>query len=46
MMIALALAARGCDGVIFSLVEALLQAGIIMKPEVGRTIMGGEILFR
>ena len=40
------LAARGCDGVIFSLVEALLRAGIITKPQVGRTIAGGQILYK
>ena len=39
-------AARGCDGVIFSLVEALLQAGIITIPLAGQTITGGEILYK
>ncbi|CAL8585044.1 hypothetical protein XPA_010624 [Xanthoria parietina] len=40
------IAARGCDGVIFSLVEALLQAGIITIPLAGQTITGGEILYK
>ncbi|KAL8960941.1 MAG: hypothetical protein Q9193_002438 [Seirophora villosa] len=40
------IAARGCDGVIFSLVEALLEAGIVSVPLAGQTITGGEILYK
>lgn len=40
------IAARGCDGVIFSLVEELLKAGIIAKPLAGQTITGGDILVK
>lgn len=39
-------AARGCDGVIFSFVEALLEAGIVSVPLAGQTITGGEILYK
>lgn len=39
-------AARGCDGVIFSLVEALLDAGIVAVSQAGQTITGGQILFK
>ncbi|KAL8867350.1 MAG: hypothetical protein Q9198_008549 [Flavoplaca austrocitrina] len=38
------IAARGCDGVIFTLVEELLEAGIMAIPLAGQTITGGEIL--
>ena len=37
-------AARGCDGVIFTVTEELLEAGIITIPLAGQTITGGEIL--
>lgn len=41
------LAAKGCDGMIFSLVEDLLDAGIVEVAETGYSgITGGEILFR
>ena len=39
-------AARGCDGVIFNLVDALLVAGIVSIPQAGQTATGGEILVR
>ena len=39
-------AARGCDGVIFSLVEALLEAGIVTVSQAGQTITGGKILLK
>ena len=38
--------ARGCDGLIFNLVDALLAAGIVTIPQAGQTEMGGEILMR
>ena len=40
------LAARGCDGLIFNLVDALLAAGIVSIPQAGQTSNGGEILLR
>jgi hypothetical protein len=41
------LAAKGCDGMIFSLVEDLLDAGIVEVAKTGYSgITGGEILFR
>lgn len=41
------LAARGCDGMIFGLVQDLVEAGII-KPSVAGydDTNGGDILFR
>lgn len=39
-------AARGCDGMIFNLVEDLYAAGIINKPLAGGTLEGGEILLK
>ena len=39
-------AGRGCDGLIFSLVEKLLAAGIISVPQAGQTANGGEILLK
>ncbi len=41
------LAARGCDGMIFSLVQDLLKAGIIKDSVAGASnVDGGEILFK
>lgn len=40
------LAAKGCDGLIFQLVEDLYAAGIVSKPDAGGTTKGGEILLR
>jgi hypothetical protein len=40
------LAARGCDGLIFQLVEDLYRAGIVESTQAGRTIKGGEILLK
>ena len=40
------LAAKGCDGMIFDLVNELVGAGIVVTPLAGRTIQGGQILFR
>ena len=41
------LAGRGCDGIIFSLVDALLKAGIVVVSKPGQTIdKGGEILLK
>lgn len=39
-------AAKGCDGMIFQLVEDLYAAGIVSKPQAGGTTAGGEILLR
>ncbi len=40
------LAAKGCDGLIFNLVQDLQKAGIVNVTQTGQTIMGGEILLR
>ena len=40
------IAARGCDGLIFQLIEDLYRAGIVEATQAGRTIKGGEILLR
>ncbi|KAL9613447.1 MAG: hypothetical protein Q9167_001992 [Letrouitia subvulpina] len=40
------LAARGCDGMLFSLVQDLVAAGIVRVPQTGQTIAGGEILLK
>ena len=39
------MAARGCDGMIFQLVEDLRAAGIVNGTQAGQTIYGGEVLF-
>lgn len=40
------MAAKGCDGMIFSLVQGLLKAGIVKKSEAGQSnVIGGQILF-
>lgn len=39
------LAAKGCDGMIFQLVEDLRAAGIVNATLAGQTIYGGEVLF-
>lgn len=41
-----ATAGRGCDGTIFNLVLALVNAGIVPVPQAGQTFEGGEILLR
>lgn len=46
MLTSNSLAAKGCDGLIFQLVEDLLAAGIVNVTEAGQTITGGEILLR
>ena len=38
------LAAKGCDGMLFKLIQQLQTAGIINAVQVGQTILGGEIL--
>ena len=41
------MAAKGCDGMIFSLVEDLVKAGILKASVAGGSnTMGGEILYR
>lgn len=41
------MAAKGCDGMIFSLVQDLLKAGIVKDSMAGGTNLdGGEILFK
>ena len=40
------MAARGCDGLIFNLVQDLVQAGIARIPLTGQTINGGEVLLK
>ena len=38
------LAAKGCDGMLFQLIEDLRAAGIVNATMAGQTIHGGEIL--
>lgn len=38
--------AKGCDGVIFGLVEALVREGVVRESLTGGTVRGGEILLR
>ncbi|KAF1831948.1 glutamyl-tRNA amidotransferase [Decorospora gaudefroyi] len=39
--------AKGCDGMLFSLIEGLYEARILKESRVGRSgVTGGEILFR
>jgi hypothetical protein len=41
------MAAKGCDGMLFSLIQSLAKEGIVKVPKAGRsTIDGGEILSR
>lgn len=41
------MAAKGCDGMLFSLIEDLYKAGILKKSLTGRSgVTGGEILLR
>jgi hypothetical protein len=41
------LAARGCDGMIFGLVQDLVAAGILKATVAGESsVTGGEILFK
>ncbi|KAI8935518.1 hypothetical protein NX059_008089 [Plenodomus lindquistii] len=41
------MAAKGCDGMLFSLIEELYEAGIVKESLVGRSgITGGDILLR
>jgi hypothetical protein len=41
------MAAKGCDGMIFSLVEDLFHAGIVKASEAGGSnTEGGQILFK
>ncbi|KAL9012695.1 MAG: hypothetical protein Q9173_002561 [Seirophora scorigena] len=40
------LAAKGCDGMLFNLIEELAAAGIVSTTQTGRTIAGGEILLK
>lgn len=41
------LAAKGCDGMLFSLINELVGVGIVRKAEAGRSgVEGGETLYR
>ncbi|KAL8782943.1 MAG: hypothetical protein Q9213_004999 [Squamulea squamosa] len=40
------LAAKGCDGMLFNLIQDLTAAGILEVPQTGQTIAGGEILLK
>ena len=40
------LAGRGCDGMLYNLINALLEAGILSVPQAGQTLNGGEILLK
>lgn len=38
--------AQGCDGLIVKLAQDLVEAGIVLVPEVGQTIYGGDVLMK
>lgn len=39
--------AKGCDGMLFALIEDLYKAGILKEAKTGQSgITGGDILFR
>ncbi|MCJ1309334.1 hypothetical protein MMC25_002993 [Agyrium rufum] len=38
------LAAKGCDGMLFNLINDLVDAGIVTVPMAGGTLTGGEVL--
>jgi hypothetical protein len=39
------MAAKGCDGMVFSLIQTLVDGGIVKVPKSGRSsVDGGEIL--
>jgi hypothetical protein len=39
--------AKGCDGMLFSLIEDLYEAGILKESQPGRSVVsGGEILLK
>lgn len=41
------MAAKGCDGMLFSLIEDLYEAGILKESQAGRSVVsGGEILLK
>jgi len=41
------MAANGCDGMLFSLINELYEAGILKESMVGQSgVTGGEILLR
>jgi hypothetical protein len=41
------MAAKGCDGMLFSLINDLYEAGVLKESKVGRSgVTGGEILLR
>ena len=41
------LAAKGCDGMLFSLINELVEAGIVKKAEAGKSgVLGGQTLYR
>ena len=40
------MAAKGCDGLIFSFAQDLVDAGIAKIPLTGQTISGGEVLLK
>ena len=40
------IAAKGCDGMIFQLIEDLQAAGIVSATQAGQTIYGGEVLLK
>ena len=44
--VSLRAAAKGCDGLIFNLVQDLQAAGIVKASLTGSTITGGEVLLR
>lgn len=38
--------AKGCDGLLVKLAQDLVVAGLVIVPQPGQTIYGGEILMR
>ena len=40
------MAARGCDGLLTRLAMELVERGVVLVPEVGRTVHRGDILMK
>lgn len=40
------LVAKGCDGLLVRLAQDLVAAGVVVVPQVGGTLYGGDILMR
>lgn len=40
------MAAKGCDGLLVKLAQDLVAAGLVVVPQVGGTIFGGDVLMK